>query len=115
MSSWIYRKPEPTHERGVCILCMKNLQKRTSRGYFQSLCSSCDNKRFGIKQKKKVRPYRKYKLPACELCGFKAVDACQLDVHHLDGNHHNNDPNNLKTLCSNCHRLEHKYTPEEAV
>jgi 5-methylcytosine-specific restriction endonuclease McrA len=30
---------------------------------------------------------------------------CQLDAHHVDGNHENNDPTNIQTLCANCHRL----------
>ena len=42
----------------------------------------------------------------CEKCGFVAVDPCQLDVDHIDGNHKNNDPSNLQTLCANCHRLK---------
>jgi 5-methylcytosine-specific restriction endonuclease McrA len=30
----------------------------------------------------------------------------QLDVDHIDGNHRNNNPENLQTLCANCHRLK---------
>ncbi|MDP8925444.1 MAG: HNH endonuclease [Actinomycetota bacterium] len=26
-------------------------------------------------------------------------------MHHLDGDHGNNDRSNLATLCANCHRL----------
>lgn len=59
------------------------------------------------KYKSKPKGYRKYKTMICERCKFEALDRCQLDVHHKDGNHHNNDPNNLETLCANCHRLEH--------
>jgi 5-methylcytosine-specific restriction endonuclease McrA len=42
----------------------------------------------------------------CELCGFKAEHSCQLDVDHVDGDHSNNNPDNLQTLCANCHRLK---------
>ena len=42
----------------------------------------------------------------CILCGFKALNKCQLDVDHIDGNHTNNSPNNLQVLCANCHRLK---------
>ena len=31
-----------------------------------------------------------------------------MDVDHIDGNHDNNDPVNLKTLCACCHRLKTK-------
>lgn len=51
-------------------------------------------------------PYRKYKKDKCEDCGFFATHSCQLDVDHIDGNHKNNNPFNLKTLCANCHRLK---------
>jgi 5-methylcytosine-specific restriction endonuclease McrA len=54
--------------------------------------------------------YQRYKNPACERCGFVAVDPLQLDVHHRDHNHHNNHPENLETVCANCHRLEHRRT-----
>lgn len=50
--------------------------------------------------------YRGHKGPACELCGFVPVNKCQLDVDHIDGNHKNNSPANLQTLCANCHRLK---------
>ena len=114
MGSWIYRKPEPSHERGLCIQCLKNLQKKVRYGY-QALCSSCDRKRFDCKKQEK-RKYRKFVKEVCERCGFIPEHACQLDVHHIDGNHHNNDPGNLKTLCANCHRLIHaKEDPAEKL
>jgi hypothetical protein len=53
------------------------------------------------------RFYPRYKKDQCERCGFIAEHRCQLDVHHIDGNHQNNDIFNLMTLCANCHRLEH--------
>lgn len=51
-------------------------------------------------------PYRIHKKDVCELCGFKPVHRCQLDVDHIDGNHKNDAPGNLQTLCANCHRLK---------
>ena len=118
MTSWIYRKPEPVSVQGICVCCSKNLQRKTYKGTFKPICRSCDNRRYfknhPIKKVNKIwLSYKKYKKKVCELCGFIAIDKCQLDVHHVDGNHHNNDPNNLKTLCANCHRLIHKNTPVE--
>src|SRR5579862_2293147 len=108
MTAWIYRKPEATDVRGLCVICNKNKQKRIRLGKYQALCSLCDARRFNIKPRlKKEFHYRRFKKNICERCGFIAKHMCQLDVHHKDGQHHNNDPANLETLCANCHRLEH--------
>lgn len=50
--------------------------------------------------------YKGFRGDSCELCGFVATWSGQLDVDHIDGNHFNNKPNNLQTLCANCHRLK---------
>ena len=54
----------------------------------------------------KNHPYKKYKKDICEECGFVPIHLGQLDVDHIDGNHKNNNPFNLRTLCANCHRLK---------
>lgn len=38
----------------------------------------------------------------CESCGNKE----RLEVHHIDGNHKNNNPENWKVLCRRCHMIE---------
>jgi len=124
MSKWIFRKPESPLIRALCVLCKKNLQKRSwsdskRRGVdvYTSLCTPCERKRYSMVDKhrgyvlKRRRPYSIYKKDICESCGFIAKHDCQMDIHHIDGNHKNNDPNNLKTLCANCHRLEHTKRP----
>ena len=40
----------------------------------------------------------------CESCGYSEV----LDLHHIDGNHNNNDPSNHGVLCPNCHAKVHR-------
>jgi hypothetical protein len=37
----------------------------------------------------------------CQNCGLVK----KLDVHHMDGNHYNNDPSNLLQVCRHCHML----------
>lgn len=115
MGTWKYRKPEPSDVQGICVVCCKNKQRKKSSGKFMALCRGCDEKiNGGVKTKerrrkkatKRQRPYMKFKKGYCESCGFLPLHSCQLDVDHLDGNHKNNSPENLQTLCANCHRIK---------
>lgn len=106
-------KPIITEDQlqGVCAECKTNKQTpapKSKLGFkrYLNLCSSCTKKKYNLPNKR-PSPYRKYKKISCEKCGFVAIHPCQLDVHHKDHNHKNNDENNLITLCANCHRLEH--------
>ena len=59
--------------------------------------------------------YRKMLLASgaekkCKICGKTE----KLHVHHLDGNHKNNNINNLVWLCTNCHyNIAHKYSRDD--
>jgi hypothetical protein len=57
--------------------------------------------------KKAIRERDNYK---CQICGIPQEEYMRnLDVHHIDGNKYNCNPNNLISLCAICHtRLEHK-------
>jgi hypothetical protein len=41
----------------------------------------------------------------CSVCG---KDSGRLDVHHIDFNEQNNNPENLKLLCRSCHMKTHR-------
>lgn len=41
----------------------------------------------------------------CKMCGTQKG---QIDIHHIDGNHRNNDIKNLTVLCASCHGITHK-------
>jgi 5-methylcytosine-specific restriction protein A len=86
------------YSQGLCNC--GNLQtsagRYKGRQIFHRYCNQC-------KQNKK----RNYiKESSCEMCGFVAVIPQQLDIDHIDGNHSNEDPGNLQTLCANCHRFK---------
>lgn len=106
------------HPERACKYCNEVFKPtRIDKQFCSSKCRKLFGKKYlkhskGNKQtikkylKERRRPYAKYKQATCERCGFIPEHLCQLDVDHIDGNHHNNDPNNLQTLCSNCHRLK---------
>jgi len=103
------RKETPCLVCGVPILA----------GFNKKTCSrTCANKhRTGIKYKMnrpkdKVMNERRLKLRllvlrgnTCEGCGYNKREILQ--VHHKDRNHQNNDLNNLRLICPNCHYEEH--------
>ena len=107
------RKLEKMEIRGVCVKCKDRPQtsKGTKEGItlYRAICWKChaDNngRPNGSKQRKRLK-YTKFKKDTCEDCGFVPQHTCQLDVDHVDGNHDNNEPTNLRTLCANCHRLK---------
>jgi 5-methylcytosine-specific restriction endonuclease McrA len=78
--------------------------RKDRKSGLHSWCRSC-------KQNYK-NPHRIFKKNECESCSFKALHECQLDIDHIDGNHSNNDPNNLQTLCANCHRIKTQLNKE---
>lgn len=44
----------------------------------------------------------------CELCGLETWlnQPIPIELHHIDGNHDNNELDNLQILCPNCHALQ---------
>lgn len=67
-------------------------------------CNQCGWKKVVGFYRSAKDKYRAMKKDTCETCGFRG-HSCQLDINHIDGNHDNNNPENIQTLCSNCHRL----------
>lgn len=100
--------------RKFCEICKINLATTSGKSgekiYYKKLCSSCHKKKFNMKTSRqrhgKNHKYKQYRKDYCEICSFIAIKPCQLDVDHIDNNRENNDPKNLQTLCSNCHRLK---------
>lgn len=63
---------------------------------------------------KRSKIYKKFKKDYCEnidsrlgfVCNSIIIDTSQLDVDHINENRHDNSPENLQTLCANCHRIK---------
>lgn len=116
MGKHVFKKLEPSHIQGICVICGKNPQrKKAGQEKYMAMCRTCNTKRYQTKAGKakalaridaRNRPYRIELKEKCERCNFIPAHVCQLDVDHIDGNHKNNDPTNLQTLCANCHRLK---------
>lgn len=56
--------------------------------------------------------FEKYNC-SCQECGWNKVNSftqkVPLQIHHLDGDCRNNQENNLKLLCPNCHSLTENF------
>ena len=51
------------------------------------------------------------KEEVCEICGNREWlgHKIPLELHHIDGNHNNNNLENLQLLCPNCHASTNNY------
>ncbi len=73
---------------------------------FGHLCDPCNLLKNRVRRVSSKYSVTAYKKAYCEKCSFVAIASCQLDVDHKDGNRENGNPDNLQTLCANCHRLK---------
>jgi len=67
----------------------------------------------GIKDKRGAYAYiKKHNLKCeCEICHNTEwnKEPIPLQIHHIDGNHYNNDESNIQILCPNCHAQTNTY------
>ena len=99
-----YSKQVQENLNSICEYCGEPFHSPPST--IRRFCSR-ECWKLGIKSNGPVF-YRTFKKEVCERCNFVPEDKCQLDVHHEDGDKKNNEEDNLKTLCANCHRLVHR-------
>ena len=94
-------------DRPLCPACQQRFcavnYYTNNIAHYRSRCEHC------IKRNRRIKPpvarwqqagYKK-KI-TCDRCGFKSKFTGQLLVYHVDGNLHNNNTRNLKTVCLNC-------------
>jgi hypothetical protein len=89
----------------MCSVCGPT--KIRSMGGGRWRCRVVANRNKGKSSGRSSRGYRRHVASSCSRCGFIPEHRTQLEVHHVDLNHDNNDVSNLSTLCANCHRLIH--------
>lgn len=104
-----------TNWRKYCSPCHN---QRTAKKYGLNNISEIIAERNGFDSvadyKNSMHPYRKHRKEYCENVDGRLGHKCtstivwngQLQVDHIDGNHNNNKPENLQTLCANCHTLK---------
>lgn len=115
----------------LCKTCgqTKTLDLFTKRGgdrpdQYQNTCNDCRYLVMGKKKRHMGELVKRWKLrKGCQLCGFKALHSCQLDVDHIvPKRSRGNDRQAINTswsklrlkielsgcqvLCANCHRLK---------
>jgi len=90
--------------KGFCWKCEAetNLWQSNRRRW---VCRDC------IKTKRFTKAYTRIRESKthCEQCGLAEWRSIKLwlHIHHVDGNKENNNEENLRVLCPNCHEIEH--------
>ena len=108
-----------------CKYCNKKLTKRSSRIYCSNKCQGTERRQEKNKlieedpNNKSIgqRALRRYLIDQngakCMECGWDKVNTttgmCPIELEHIDGNSENNNLENLKLLCPNCHSLTPTY------
>lgn len=104
------RKQEPEK---YCATCGKILSRERYNGRLEDLmafqkrkyCSlSCANTRKDVTNAGLRWRAEQLRKDKCEICGASS----RLHAHHIDGNITHNSPENIQTLCFNCHMAHHR-------
>lgn len=121
-------KPKPTPEK-YCAFCGKKMERKSYPNGKEDIphflkrkyCDiRCMKKAFvckdGSKQTYRGTHQSSYRImftveereKKCEICG----SSISIDVHHKDGNCHNNSLDNLMVVCRSCHMKLHNPKPK---
>ena len=106
---------------GICICCDKEIYKNNGndvRKYCSSKCQQIYQRDCKIKDNTASSwTLKKYLIEkngnSCMECGWDKVNPTTgnvpIELEHIDGNSENNNLDNLKLLCPNCHSLTPTY------
>jgi len=115
-------KKRKYHAKGYCNYCYKRYGTpkvickacgELKPQYAHGLCGICYVRTFldkitdyNIKKFYNISPelYRQI-TKECFICGFNSI----VELHHIDGDHNNNNGNNLIGLCPNHHKMIHSH------
>src|ERR1039457_1393579 len=111
MGKWKHRLSNINEEAGVadCAVCGNGVRVRFKKNGKNRGTIATWRCRRALKEQDigtKARRRQDGKVPLdCARCGFRAEHKCQIDWHHKNGNHKDNDSFNKEAMCANCHRL----------
>ncbi len=94
-----------------CENCDKDITKykrdldRNELNYCSRECYNNRRKKNLKRLKRHTKYYTDYINNNPCKCGIK--EYYLLQIHHIDGNHNNNIPENLEVVCANCHIKRH--------
>jgi rubrerythrin len=92
----------------------KNIKKDPKRKTALEYMKSTHVKSYKLKAKLLEDGLKEYICESCE--GTEWVGKpIPLELHHVDGNHYNNELDNLELLCPNCHALTENYRGKNIV
>ena len=101
---------DPNRPTCVNIGCDRKVhlanRSSTGRPVYRPVCSACHKSKGNVREgvtgvKKDYCENRDGRLGF--ECTATIMGYLQLDMDHIDGNHYNNTPENIQTLCKNCH------------
>lgn len=83
---------------------LSDIQKRIQNKKFEYIKNNVPFEKWP--KRKQVCEIFKENGNICEVCGYKYTNDNGMgpfEIHHIDGNKHNNKRENLQVLCLNCH------------
>lgn len=103
----IFGKIHPELKQKISLSVNSTLRDDTYKKFKKSYCECCNTNKDGHTHcfESSWKGFENLLGTTISLGEMKILWPLCLHVHHLDGNHFNNDPKNLKTICPNVHSL----------